>query len=219
MRCRRPLDQPDRIQGIDEGRQGISRLPINKVLLAFGASARVSGPVRHRFRVAHPFGEHAVKLNNPELFRQQAYIDGQWLAADNAETITVTNPSTGVVIGQVPRMGKVETRRAIEAAERALPAWRQLSAKERGNKLRRWYELIIENQRDLALIMTLEQGKPFSEAIGEIAFGASNIEWYAEEAKRVYATLFPVRRTSACWSSNNLSVFAPPSHPGTSLAR
>lgn len=132
-----------------------------------------------------------MKLNNPELFHQQAYIDGQWLAATNAETITVTNPSTNVPIGQVPRMGKVETRRAIEAAERALPAWRQLSAKERGNKLRRWYELIIENQRDLALIMTLEQGKPFSEAMGEIAFGASYIEWYAEEAKRVYGDLIP----------------------------
>lgn len=130
-------------------------------------------------------------LNNPELLRQQAYIDGEWLAADNDTTITVVNPSTHVTIGQVPRMGKAETRRAIEAAERALPAWRELSAKERANTLRRWYNLIIENQHDLAHIMTLEQGKPLPEALGEITFGASYIEWYAEEAKRVYGDLIP----------------------------
>jgi succinate-semialdehyde dehydrogenase/glutarate-semialdehyde dehydrogenase len=132
-----------------------------------------------------------VILNNPELFRQQAYIDGKWTAADSANTITVVNPSTNAAIGQVPLMGKVETRRAIEAAERALPAWRELSAKERSIKLRRWYELIIENQHDLACIMTLEQGKPFIEALGEIAFGASYIEWYAEGAKRIYGDVIP----------------------------
>ncbi|WP_297840945.1 NADP-dependent succinate-semialdehyde dehydrogenase [Pseudomonas sp.] len=132
-----------------------------------------------------------MNLNNPDLFRQQAYIDGEWIAADNGNTITVVNPSTNISIGQVPRMGKAETRRAIEAAERALPAWRQLSAKERSTKLRRWFELIIENQRDLAYIMTLEQGKPYTEALGEITFGASYIEWYAEEAKRVYGDLIP----------------------------
>ncbi|OCR21686.1 succinate-semialdehyde dehydrogenase [Pseudomonas syringae] len=132
-----------------------------------------------------------MKLNNPQLLRHQAFIDGVWLAADNEATITVVNPSTGVTIGQVPRMGQAETRRAIEAAERALPAWRELSAKARANALRRWYELIIEHQHDLAHIMTLEQGKPLPEALGEIVFGASYIEWYAEEAKRVYGDLIP----------------------------
>ncbi|MEB2514148.1 NADP-dependent succinate-semialdehyde dehydrogenase [Pseudomonas sp. YuFO20] len=132
-----------------------------------------------------------MKLNNPQLLRHQAYIDGEWLAADNESIITVVNPSTGVTVGQVPRMGKAETRRAIEAAERALPAWRELSAKARANALRRWYDLIIENQHDLAHIMTLEQGKPLPEALGEIVFGASYIEWYAEEAKRVYGDIIP----------------------------
>jgi succinate-semialdehyde dehydrogenase/glutarate-semialdehyde dehydrogenase len=132
-----------------------------------------------------------MKLNNPQLMRHQAFIDGEWLAADNEATITVVNPSTGTTIGKVPRMGKAETRRAIEASERALPAWRELSAKVRANALRRWYELIIDNQHDLAHIMTLEQGKPLPEALGEIVFGASYIEWYAEEAKRVYGDLIP----------------------------
>jgi succinate-semialdehyde dehydrogenase/glutarate-semialdehyde dehydrogenase len=132
-----------------------------------------------------------MKLNNPQLLRHQAFIDGVWLAADNEATITVVNPSTGVTIGQVPRMGQAETRRAIEAAERALPAWRELSAKARANALRCWYDLIIVHQHDLAHIMTLEQGKPLPEALGEILFGASYIEWYAEEAKRVYGDLIP----------------------------
>jgi succinate-semialdehyde dehydrogenase/glutarate-semialdehyde dehydrogenase len=132
-----------------------------------------------------------MNLTNPQLLRHQAYIDGRWQAADNEATITVVNPSTAAVVGQVPRMGKAETRRAIEAAERALPAWRELSAKARANALRRWYELIIENQHDLGQIMTLEQGKPLPEAVGEIVFGASYIEWYAEEAKRVYGDVIP----------------------------
>ena len=132
-----------------------------------------------------------MKLTNPQLLRHQAYIDGEWLAADNESTITVVNPSTGVTVGHVPRMGKAETRRAIEAAERALPIWRELSAKARASALRRWYDLIIENQHDLAHIMTLEQGKPLPEALGEIVFGASYIEWYAEEAKRVYGDIIP----------------------------
>ncbi|GLK90418.1 NADP-dependent succinate-semialdehyde dehydrogenase [Pseudomonas turukhanskensis] len=132
-----------------------------------------------------------MKLNNPELFREQAYIDGQWLAADSGATITVTNPSTSAVVGHVPRMGGSETRRAIEAAERALPAWKALSAKERASKLRRWFDLMIEHQDDLAQIMTLEQGKPLAEARGEIVFAASYIEWYAEEGKRVYGDLIP----------------------------
>lgn len=132
-----------------------------------------------------------MNLNNPQLLRHQAYIDGQWLNADDESTITVVNPSTAVVVGQVPRMGQPETRRAIEAADRALPAWRELSAKARANLLRRWYELIMDNHQDLARIMTLEQGKPFLEAQGEVVFGASYIEWYAEEAKRVYGDVIP----------------------------
>jgi succinate-semialdehyde dehydrogenase/glutarate-semialdehyde dehydrogenase len=132
-----------------------------------------------------------MNLHNPQLLRHQAYIDGQWLGADNEATITVLNPSNASVVGQVPRMGQAETRRAIDAAERALPAWRELSAKVRASALRRWYELIIENQQDLARIMTLEQGKPLPEAQGEIVFGASYIEWYAEEAKRVYGDVIP----------------------------
>jgi succinate-semialdehyde dehydrogenase/glutarate-semialdehyde dehydrogenase len=132
-----------------------------------------------------------VILNNPQLFRQQSYIDGQWISGDSAATITVVNPSSNVSIGQVPRMGKAETRRAIAAAERALPSWRDLSAKDRATVLRRWHNLIIENRHDLAQIMTLEQGKPLPEALGEITFGASYIEWYAEEAKRVYGDIIP----------------------------
>ncbi|MGE6323156.1 NADP-dependent succinate-semialdehyde dehydrogenase [Pseudomonas oryzihabitans] len=132
-----------------------------------------------------------MKLNNPELFRQQAYIDGAWCLAQSGETIEVVNPSDNSSIGRVPRMGKLETRRAIEAADRALPAWRALTAKERAAMLRRWYELIIENQQDLGRIMTLEQGKPLPEAVGEIVFAASYIEWYAEEGKRIYGDLIP----------------------------
>ena len=132
-----------------------------------------------------------MKLNNPQLLRHHALIDGEWLAADDGSTITVVNPSTADTLGQVPRMGRAETRRAIEAAERALPAWRELSAKARATALRRWYELILENQEDLARIMTLEQGKPLAEAQGEIVFGAAYIEWYAEEAKRVYGDVIP----------------------------
>jgi succinate-semialdehyde dehydrogenase/glutarate-semialdehyde dehydrogenase len=156
---------------------------------AQGAQASVE-QVRLR-RSCAPIGEHAVILNNPELFRQQSYIDGEWTSGDSVDTITVVNPSSNVSIGQVPRMGKAETRRAIAAAERALPSWRDLSAKERATLLRRWYNLIIENQHDLAQIMTLEQGKPLPEALGEITFGASYIEWYAEEAKRVYGDIIP----------------------------
>lgn len=132
-----------------------------------------------------------MNLKKPELFREHAYIEGQWVAADNGATITVTNPSSNAVIGHVPQMGGAETRRAIEAADRALPAWRALSAKERASKLRRWYELVIENQDDLAQIMTLEQGKPLAEARGEIVFAASYIEWYAEEGKRIYGDVIP----------------------------
>ncbi len=132
-----------------------------------------------------------MQLKDAQLFRQQAYINGEWLDADNGQTIKVTNPATGEVIGTVPKMGTAETRRAIEAADKALPAWRALTAKERSAKLRRWFELMIENQDDLARLMTTEQGKPLAEAKGEIAYAASFIEWFAEEAKRVYGDTIP----------------------------
>jgi succinate-semialdehyde dehydrogenase/glutarate-semialdehyde dehydrogenase len=132
-----------------------------------------------------------MQLESQDLFRQSAYIDGDWIEAGNGDVIEVFNPATGEKIGHVPKLGAAETRRAIAAADRALPEWRALAAKTRAAKLRRWYELIIENQKDLAAIMTLEQGKPLAEAQGEIVFGASYIEWYAEEAKRIYGDVIP----------------------------
>ena len=132
-----------------------------------------------------------MQLKDAQLFRQQAFIDGAWVDADNGQTIKVNNPATGEILGTVPKMGAAETRRAIDAADKALPAWRALTAKERANKLRRWFELIIENQDDLARLMTLEQGKPLAEAKGEIVYAASFIEWFAEEAKRIYGDVIP----------------------------
>ncbi|WAB92243.1 NADP-dependent succinate-semialdehyde dehydrogenase [Pseudomonas citronellolis] len=132
-----------------------------------------------------------MQLKDSSLFRQQAYIDGAWVDADNGQTLKVNNPASNEIIGSVPKMGAAETRRAIEAADRALPAWRALTAKERANKLRRWFELMIENQDDLARLMTLEQGKPLAEAKGEIAYAASFLEWFGEEAKRVYGDMIP----------------------------
>ncbi|SDF82493.1 NADP-dependent succinate-semialdehyde dehydrogenase [Phytopseudomonas seleniipraecipitans] len=132
-----------------------------------------------------------MQLKDAQLFRQQAFVNGAWADADSGQAIKVNNPATGEVIGTVPKMGAVETRRAIEAADKALPAWRALTAKERSAKLRRWYELMLENQDDLARLMTIEQGKPLAEAKGEIAYAASFIEWFAEEAKRVYGDTIP----------------------------
>ncbi|WP_409314778.1 NADP-dependent succinate-semialdehyde dehydrogenase [Pseudomonas putida] len=132
-----------------------------------------------------------MKLNNPALFRQQAFIDGEWLDAVSGKTITVENPATGETIGSVPRMGQRETRLAIEAANRALPAWRALTAKDRAGKLRKWFELMMLNQEDLAVLMTTEQGKPLAESRGEIAYAASFLEWFAEEGKRVYGDMIP----------------------------
>ena len=128
---------------------------------------------------------------NSNLFRQQAYVDGTWIDADSGQTIEVDNPATGEVLGYVPKMGQVETRRAIEAAERALPEWRALTAKERAAALRRWFELMVTNQEDLARLMTLEQGKPLAESRGEILYAASFIEWFAEEGKRIYGDTIP----------------------------
>jgi len=132
-----------------------------------------------------------MQLKDSALFRQQALIDGIWSDADSGQTLTVTNPSTGAALGTVPKMGAVETRRAIEAANRALPGWRALTAKKRANLLRRWFELVLEHQDDLARLMTLEQGKPLAEARGEIIYAASFIEWFAEEARRIYGDTIP----------------------------
>ena len=132
-----------------------------------------------------------LALKDSQLFRQQGYIDAEWRDADSKATINVTNPADGSVIGTIPKRGAAETRRAIEAANAALPAWRAKLAKERANILRKWFELMIANTDDLALIMTTEQGKPLSEAKGEIAYAASFIEWFAEEAKRVYGDVIP----------------------------
>ncbi|MDN2717527.1 MULTISPECIES: NADP-dependent succinate-semialdehyde dehydrogenase [unclassified Janthinobacterium] len=126
-----------------------------------------------------------LQLKDPTLLRHQAYVNGAWVDADGGQTINVSNPATGEHIGTVPLMGAAETRRAIEAANAAWPAWRKKTAKERAAVLRRWHDLILENADDLALIMTTEQGKPLPEAKGEVQFGASFIEWFAEEGKRV----------------------------------
>jgi len=130
-----------------------------------------------------------LNLQDPSLLRQQCYVDGRWI--DGERRIDVTNPATGERLAQVPQFGAEETRQAIEAANRALPAWRARTAKERSALLRKWFELIMANQDDLARIMTAEQGKPLPEARGEIAYAASFIEWFAEEGKRVYGETIP----------------------------
>ena len=122
---------------------------------------------------------------------EKAYINGQWLDADSKATIPVTNPATGELIGTVPNMGVTETRRAIDFANTALPAWRAKTAKERARILRNWFDLIMKNQEALAQLMTAEQGKPLIESRGEIAYGASFIEWFGEEAKRIYGETIP----------------------------
>ncbi len=136
-----------------------------------------------------------MQLKDAKLFRQQCYIDGTWCDADGGETIPVNNPATDAVIGSIPKLGADETRRAIEAAEAALPAWRAKTAKERAAILRRWYALLVENADDLALLMTSEQGKPLAEAKGEVLYAASFIEWFAEEGKRVYGETIPQQQS------------------------
>ncbi len=132
-----------------------------------------------------------LELKDAKLFRQQCYIDGAWLDADDKSTIAVNNPADGAQLGTVPRMGAAETRRAIAAANAAFPAWRANTAKERSIVLRRWFELMMANQEDLARLMTAEQGKPLAESRGEIAYAASFIEWFAEEGKRIYGDTIP----------------------------
>jgi len=130
-------------------------------------------------------------LNDPSLFIERCYIDGAWVEADDKKTVEVTDPATAEVLGTVPGMTEVETRRAIDAAAAALPAWRALTGKERANILRKWFDLIVANKDDLAYLMTREQGKPLAEAAGEVLYGASFVEWFAEEAKRVYGDVIP----------------------------
>lgn len=132
-----------------------------------------------------------MQLNDPDLLRHQAYIDGQWCDASNGDVSEIFNPANGESLGTVPNIGGAQTRQAIEAAQAAQPAWRALTAKERAARLRKWYELMLANQEDLARIMTAEQGKPLTEARGEVLYAASFIEWFAEEAKRVYGDTIP----------------------------
>ncbi len=132
-----------------------------------------------------------LNLKDKKLFRQQCYIDGKWLDADSGESIDVTNPATGEVIGTVPKMGADETRRAIEAAEKAFLSWRKTTAYEKSQVLRRWFDLMMAHKEDLSIIMTAEQGKPINESRGEINYAASYIEWFAEEARRVYGDTVP----------------------------
>ncbi len=130
-------------------------------------------------------------LANSALYREQAFLGGRWCDADDAATTEVNNPANGEIVGTIPRMGAAETRRAIDAANQALPDWRARTAKERAVILRRWFDLMMTNQEDLARLMTIEQGKPLAESRGEIAYAASFIEWFAEEGKRVYGDTIP----------------------------
>jgi succinate-semialdehyde dehydrogenase/glutarate-semialdehyde dehydrogenase len=132
-----------------------------------------------------------IALKDPALLKTKAYIAGEWQAADDNTTLEVVNPATGVPIGTVPRMGAHETRRAIDAANAAWPAWRAKTGKQRAAILRAWHDLMLANADDLALILTTEQGKPLAEAKGEIGYAASFLEWFGEEAKRVYGDTIP----------------------------
>ncbi|MFQ5971515.1 MAG: NADP-dependent succinate-semialdehyde dehydrogenase [Alphaproteobacteria bacterium] len=138
-----------------------------------------------------PKGPNGIELRDASLFRQQCYVGGEWIDADAGSTIDVTNPATGEVLGTVPKLGAAETRRAVEAASAAFPAWRGMLAKERAAVLRRLRDLMMENQDDLGVLMTAEQGKPLAEAKGEVAYAAAFIEWFAEEGRRVYGDTIP----------------------------
>lgn len=135
-----------------------------------------------------------MELQDPQLFRQQAYLNGAWAEATSKETIEVFNPANSKVIGTVPNMGTAETQTVVQMAQAAWPTWRNKLAKERAILLRRWYDLIMENQQDLAMLMTCEQGKPLTESKGEVVYGATFVEWYSEEAKRIYGDVIPEPR-------------------------
>jgi succinate-semialdehyde dehydrogenase / glutarate-semialdehyde dehydrogenase len=144
-------------------------------------------------------------LQDQDLMRNQAFVGGRWCDADNGETIDVTNPATGETLCTVPKMGAAETRRAIDAAKNAWTEWRRKPAKERSVVLRRWYDLMVANVDDLGKLMTAEQGKPLAEAKGEVLYAASFIEWFAEEAKRVYGDTIP-----SPWTDRRLVVIKEP---------
>jgi succinate-semialdehyde dehydrogenase/glutarate-semialdehyde dehydrogenase len=131
------------------------------------------------------------RLKNQSLFREEGLIDGVWSQSDSKKTLAVLNPANGEVLGIIPNMGAQETRRAILAAKSAWRSWREKTARERGVILRRWFELVLEHQDDLATIMTLEQGRPFKDAKNEVIYAASFIDWYAEEGKRIYGDVIP----------------------------
>ncbi|PRY65729.1 succinate semialdehyde dehydrogenase [Vreelandella songnenensis] len=135
-------------------------------------------------------------LKETQLYCPFAYIDGSWVAADSGDQINVINPATGKPVGDMPRLGKAETERAIDAADAALPAWRSLTAQERADMLLKWHDLMLEHKHDLALLMTFEQGKPVKEAEGEIAYAASFLRWFAEEARRVYGETIPAAKAN-----------------------
>ncbi len=133
----------------------------------------------------------ATELKDARLFREACYVDGQWIQASSGQTISVDNPATCEIIGRVPRLSAAETKKAIEAANRAFPAWSKKTAKERATVLRRWFDLMMGSQEDLARLMTLEQGKPLAESRGEVAYAAAFLEWFGEEAKRIYGDIIP----------------------------
>ncbi|MGC1619200.1 MAG: NADP-dependent succinate-semialdehyde dehydrogenase [Candidatus Acidiferrum sp.] len=133
----------------------------------------------------------AAELKDQRLYREACYVDGHWIQAGSGQTIDVDNPATREIIGRVPKLSGSETRRAIEAANAAFPAWSRKTAKERAAVLRRWFELVMASQEDLARLMTLEQGKPLAESRGEVAYAAAFLEWFGEEAKRVYGDTIP----------------------------
>jgi len=145
------------------------------------------------------------QLRDPSLLKSACLIDGVWLAADDGTMLDVTNPATGAVIGTVPNMAQGETQRAIDAADRAFRGWRRETADSRALVLRRWFELLMQHQEDLALIMTTEQGKPLAESRGEIAYAASYIQWFGEEARRIYGSVVP-----SPWADKQIIVIKEP---------
>src|SRR5579863_8574135 len=136
-----------------------------------------------------------MQLKDPLLLRELCFVDGAWVGAENGCTLAVHNPATAEKIGLIPNMGAAECRRAIAGAAAALPAWAARTAKDRATALRRWFELLLVHQEDLAILMTAEQGKPLAESKGEILYAASFIEWFAEEGKRLYGDVIPGHQT------------------------
>jgi succinate-semialdehyde dehydrogenase/glutarate-semialdehyde dehydrogenase len=183
-------------------RRQLSALQHGKVGLA--------APLAKRLMSTHNLEAHAaaLKLDDPTLLRTQAFIDGQWVDADNGGTVDVIDKATGAVIATVPDMGKAETKRAIEAATKAWGPWAAKTGKERSVIVRKWYELILQHENDLGRIMTAECGKPLAESIGEIRYGASFVDWFAEEAKRSYGEWIPPDR-----ADNHIVVIKQPIGP------